>query len=52
VSGVPLSVDDHEILAMLKKLGANPKSDLQYEKIRNPVTKKMTGVLNGNIHLH
>ena len=32
VSGVPLSVDDHEILVMLKKLGANPKSDLQYEK--------------------
>lgn len=52
VSGVPLSVDDHEILVMLKKLGANPKSDLQYEKIRNPVTKKMTGVLNGNRYIY
>jgi hypothetical protein len=52
VSGVPLSVDDHEILAMLKKLGDNPKSDLQYEKIRNPVTKKMTGVFIGNRYIY
>lgn len=52
VSGVPLSVDDKEILAMLTKLGANPKSDLQYEKIRNPMTKKMTGVLNGNRYIY
>ena len=48
VSGVPLSVDDKEIMKMLEKFDIKPKSDMKYENIRNPVTKKMTSVLNGN----
>lgn len=48
ICGVPLSVDDSAILEMLSKLGAHPKSELKYEKIRNPANNKMTSVLNGN----
>ena len=48
ICGVPLSVDDSAILQMLEKLGARPKSELKYEKIRNPSNNKMTKVLNGN----
>ncbi|XP_062584093.1 uncharacterized protein K02A2.6-like [Saccostrea cucullata] len=48
ICGVPLSVDDSAIHEMLNKLGVSPKSDLKYEKIRNPTNNKMTNVLNGN----
>ena len=48
IKGVPLSVDDSEILKMLKQFDVNFTSDLKYEKIRNPTTKKMTSILNGN----
>ena len=48
VKGVPLSVDDSEILKMLEQFNITKTSDLKYEKIRHPVTRKMTGVLNGN----
>ena len=48
VAGVPLSVQDSEIINMLNKFNVVIKSELLYEKIRNPVTKKMTSVLNGN----
>lgn len=41
ICGVPLSVDDSAILEMLSKLGAHPKSELKYEKIRNPANNKM-----------
>ena len=33
---------------MLEQFNISPTSDLKYEKIRHPVTRKMTGVLNGN----
>ena len=46
VKGVPLSVDDGEITKMLEK--CNATSGIKYEKIRDPETRKMTGILNGN----
>lgn len=52
VCGVPLSVDDSAIHDMLKKLGVHPKSEIKYEKIRNPTSNKMTKVLNGNRFLY
>ena len=52
VKGVPLSVDDSEILKMLEQFNISKTSDLKYEKIRHPVTRKMTGVLNGNRFLY
>ena len=48
VSGIPLSVDDKEIMQMLEKFDISPTSTMKYENIRHPVTKKMTSVLNGN----
>ena len=48
VQGIPLSVDDGEILKMLKTYGCEPTSDIKLEKIRHPVTRKMTSILNGN----
>ena len=52
VKGVPLSVDDDEILKMLKQFNIDITSDLKFEKIRHPVTRKMTGILNGNRFLY
>lgn len=40
VKGVPLSVDDDEVLKMLNKLNLSFNSDLKYEKIRHPETHK------------
>lgn len=48
VKGVPLSVDDNEVLNMLKNFNVSFTSDIKYEKIRHPVTRKMTSILNGN----
>ena len=48
VKGVPLSVDDTEITKMLESFKVSMTSPLKYEKIRHPVTRKMTGILNGN----
>ncbi|KAK3082645.1 hypothetical protein FSP39_001246 [Pinctada imbricata] len=48
VKGIPLSVDDDCIKNMLVKMGAKLTSDIKYEKIRNPTTRKMTEILNGN----
>lgn len=48
IKGVPLSVDDNEIIKMLQDFNVTFTSDLKYEKIRHPVTRKMTGILNGN----
>lgn len=48
VSGIPLSVQDDEIIKMLKHFKVELKSELRYENIRNPATGKMTNVLNGN----
>ena len=48
VQGIPLSVDDGEILKMIKAYGCEPTSDIKLEKIRHPVTRKMTSILNGN----
>ena len=52
VKGVPLSVDDGEIIKMLKQFNITMTSDLKFEKIRHPVTRKMTGILNGNRFLY
>ncbi|XP_062569142.1 uncharacterized protein LOC134231225 [Saccostrea cucullata] len=52
ICGIPLSVDDSAIHDMLKKLGVHPKSEIKFEKIRNPTTNKMTNVLNGNRFLY
>lgn len=48
VKGVPLSVDDNEVLNMLKNFNVSITSDIKYEKIRHPVMRKMTSILNGN----
>lgn len=48
VSGVPLSVQDTEIVSMLLNFNVELKSEIRYENIRNPVKGKMTSVLNGN----
>ena len=48
VKGVPLSVDDGEVMKMLNKFNLSFTSDLKYEKIRHPETHKMIGILNGN----
>ena len=48
VKGVPLSVEDECIKNMLVKMGAKLTSDIKYEKIRNPNTRRMTEILNGN----
>ena len=48
VKGVPLSVDDNEIVKMLESFNVTFSSGIKYENIRHPETRKMTGVLNGN----
>lgn len=48
VKGVPLSVDDNEVIKMLSDFNVSFTSELKYEKIRHPITRKMTGILNGN----
>ena len=48
VKGVPLSVDDGEITKMLEKFNVHFTRGIKYEKIRDPETKKMTRILNGN----
>lgn len=48
ICGLPLSVDDSAVLEMLEKYKVGLKSEIKYERIRNPVTHRMTTVLNGN----
>ena len=48
IKGVPLSVDDGEILKMLENFEVSLTSPIRYENIRNPTTRKMTSILNGN----
>lgn len=50
--GLPLSVDDSAVLELLEKLEVKPTSKILYEKIRHPITNKMTSVLNGNRFLY
>ena len=40
VKVVPLSVNDNEVMKMLQNFNLYFTSDLKYEHIRNPVTKK------------
>ena len=48
ICGLPLSVDDSAIHELLHKLDVKLTSKIMFEKIRHPVTNKMTSVLNGN----
>lgn len=48
ICGLPLSVDDSAVLEMLHSFDVTIKSDLKYENIRHPTTRRMTSVLNGN----
>lgn len=48
ICGLPLSVDDSAGSELLEKLEVKPKSKVIYEKIRHPITNKMTSVLSGN----
>lgn len=48
VKGIPLSVEDSCVKNMLEGLGAKLTSDIKYEKIRHPITHRMTEILNGN----
>ena len=40
VKGVPLSVDNNEVMKMLQNFNLSFTNDLKYEHNRNPVTKK------------
>ena len=40
VKGVPLLVDDNEVMKMLQNFNLSFTSDLKYEQVRKPVTKK------------
>lgn len=46
------SVDDSGVLELLKKLEVKPTSKILSEKIRHPITNKMTSGLNGNRFLY
>ena len=48
ISGLPLSVDESAVMELLGKYDVTTKSELEYKKIRHPVTHCMTSVLNGN----
>ena len=48
IKGVLLSVDDGEILKMLENFEVSLTSPIRYENIRNPTTRKMTSIVNGN----
>ena len=45
-------MDDSVVMELLGKYDVITKSDLKYEKIRHPVTHRMTSVLNGNRFLY
>lgn len=49
---LPLSVDDSDVSELLNNLGCVAKRKILYEKIRHPVSNKMTSVLNGNRFLY
>lgn len=48
ISGIPLSVQDTKVVSMLLNSNVELKSEIRYKSIRNPVTEKMTSVMNGN----
>lgn len=48
IKGVPLSVDDDEVLKMLNKFNLS----FNYEKMRHRETHKMTGILNENRYIY
>ena len=49
VKGVPLSVEDSEVINMLEQFNVTLCSDIKYEKkIRDPTTHRMTEILDGN----
>ena len=50
ICGLPLSVDNSPVLEMLEKYKVGLKSGIKYERILNPVTHRMTTVLNGNYY--
>lgn len=52
ICGLPLSVSDISVLELLENLKLDLKSKILYEKIRHPVTKRMTTVLNGNCFVY
>ena len=52
ICGLPLSVDDSAVSDMLRDFNVNIKSAIKYENIRDPITHRMTNVLNGNRFLY
>ena len=48
VRGLPLSVGNEAIKAMLAQLGVKLNKDLRYGQIRDPETNDVTGILNGD----
>jgi ribA/ribD-fused uncharacterized protein len=48
IKGLPISVDDDCVKKMLEKQGAKLTSDVKLEKIRHPVSHRMTDFHNGN----
>ena len=45
---VLLSVDDSQIRKMLEKFNVTVTSEIKYDKITDPGTRKIIGLLNGN----
>lgn len=52
IKGVPLFVDDGEIIKMLDSYKISLTSPIKYENIRHPTTHKMTSILKGNRFVH
>lgn len=52
ICGLPLSVADSAVHELLGKLDVKLTSKILYEKIRHPVTKRMTTILNGTKFIH
>lgn len=48
IKGLPISVDDNCVSKMLEKHGAKLTSDIKLEKIRHPISHRMTDFHNGN----
>ena len=46
ICGLPLSVDDSAVSDMFRDFNVNIKSAIKYKNIRDPITHRMTNVLN------
>ena len=52
IKGLPLSVDNQAIKDMIVQQGAEPTCEIRYGRIRNPETKQMTAIFNGDRYVY